>query len=172
MKKKWFVLALAACFTLATATICGGCKSNKSNVDTEEVDEFDEDEDENEASVLEVDPVINDFIVDMYENHRYFDEDFLKEHCTERLLQFLKDNYDYDGEGYAGWLFRTSSQDGKPGAEGTLDKVTSVTIDEEGWYHYVFTDAGWHGENKVKAFVENGKVMMDQLETVYDENRE
>lgn len=153
-------MALAACFMLATATSCGGSKSNKDDVDIEDVDDGD---------IEEVDPVISDFITDMYENHRYLDEDFLKKHCTGRLLKYLQENYDYDGEGYAVWLFRTGSQDGKPGAEGTPDQVSKVTIDEDGWYHYAFTDAGWRGENKVKAFVENDKVMMDQLETVYDE---
>ena len=177
MRKKWFVMALAACFALATTTSCGGSKSNKENVDIEDVDDFDDEDDDfdddDDASSpeeeAEANPVIVDFITDMYENHRYQDEAFLKKHCTQRLLTYLQENYDYDGEGYANWLFRTSSQDSKPGAEGTPDKVSKVTIDEDGWYHYVFTDAGWQGENKIKAFVENGKVMMDQLEAVYNE---
>ena len=60
-------------------------------------------------------------------------------------------------------------QDIKPGAEGVKDKVLSITRDSEGWYHYTFTDGGWHGENKMKVLVENGKVMVDELERVYDE---
>jgi hypothetical protein len=66
-------------------------------------------------------------------------------------------------------MFRTSGQDGKPGAEGQPDKVLSVTKDAEGWYHYQFTDGGWRGENRIKAFNENGKIVVDRLERVYDE---
>ena len=121
------------------------------------------------AKAREVDPAIKDFIVDMYENQRYNDEPFIKAHCTDRMLDFLKANYDYDGEGYAVWMFRTSGQDGKPGAEGQPDKVLSVTKDAEGWYHYQFTDGGWRGENRIKVFNENGKIVVDRLERVYDE---
>ena len=118
---------------------------------------------------LEGDPAIFAFIKSMYENQLYYDKEFLEHHCTKRMLQHLRDEYDYDGEGYAIWLFRTSAQDGKPGAEGVIDKVLSITKDSEGWYHYTFTDGGWRGENKLKAHVENGEVMIDDLKSVYDE---
>lgn len=121
---------------------------------------------------LEGDPVIRQFITDMYENQRYYDDDFLEQHCTDVLLKYLKDQYEYDGEGYAGWLFRTSSQDGKPGSEGVRDKVLSIIKDNAGWYHYKFTDGGWRGENKVHAYIEDGKVMMDDVERIYDEAEE
>ena len=121
---------------------------------------------------LEGDPVIRDFITDMYENSKYNEYDFLEKHCTESLLKYLKDNYDYDGDGYAVWLFRTGGQDGKPGSENVRNKIVSITKDNQGWYHYKFIDAGWRGENKIKAYVENGKVMMDELKQVYDENIE
>ena len=49
------------------------------------------------------------------------------------------------------------------------DKVLNITKDSEGWYHYTFTDGGWRGENKIKVCVENGEVMVDELERVYDE---
>ena len=117
----------------------------------------------------EGDPVIQQFIIDMYEHQKYNEYDFLEQHCTPRLLKHLKDQYEYDGEGYAVWLFRTGAQDGKPDVENVRDQVISIAKDNEGWYHYQFTDAGWRGENKLKIFVENGKVMMDQVEKVYDE---
>lgn len=121
---------------------------------------------------LEGDPVIQDFIRDMYENARYEDKDFLEEHCTERLLQYLREQYEYDGEGYAFWLFRTSSQDGKPGAENVRNQIISIAKNNEGWYLYQFFDGGWRGENKIKAYVEDGKVMIDQIERIYDEAEE
>ena len=105
----------------------------------------------------------------MYEKDLYTEYDFLEKHCSKAFLQYLKDQYEYDGEGYAVWLFRTSSNDGKPGAEDVKSKVLSITKDNEGWYHYTFTDGGWHGENKIKLHMENGKVVMDELKSVYDE---
>lgn len=122
---------------------------------------------------LEGDPAIQSFIIDMYENQRYNDEAFLKAHCTEHLLKYLRDQYEYDGEGYAGWLFRTSSQDGKPGSENVRDQIISIAKDNDGWYHYQFFDGGWRGENKVNLWVgSDGKVMMDGIERVYDEHEE
>ena len=116
---------------------------------------------------------IADFIVDMYENHRYNDYDFLEAHCTKRLLKYLREQYEYDGEGYAVWLFRTSSQDGKPGTENIKDKVTDISKDGEDWYRYEFTDGGWRGENKLNIYIdEDGNVMMDAVERIYDEARE
>ena len=118
---------------------------------------------------LEGDPVIQQFITDMYENQKYNEYDFLEQHCTDKLLKYLKEQYEYDGEGYAVWLFRTSSQDGKPGVENVRDQIISIAKDSEGWYHYQFFDGGWRGENKLRIYVEDGKVMMDELESVYDE---
>ena len=113
---------------------------------------------------------IVDFIVDMYENQRYNDYAFLEAHCTKRLLKYLREQYEYDGEGYAGWLFRTSSQDGKPGSQNDKDKVIDITRDGEYWYYYEFTDGGWRGKNKVYIyFDEDGNIMMDAVERIYDE---
>ena len=129
-------------------------------------------DEEEQVKMQEDDAVIQEFITNMYENHLYCEYDFLEAHCSEGMLQYLRDQYEYDGEGYAIWLFRTGSQDGKPGAEGVKDKVHSITKDSEGWYHYTFTDAGWNGENKLKVHVENGKVVIDDLKCVYDEDAE
>ena len=169
MKSLLTVLAVSS--LLACATSCNSGNSAKTQTESEETTEeqkveeapaVEEDEAEDEAK-------IRDFINNMYEQELYSEEDFLKTHCSKALLQYLKDQYDYDGEGYAFWLFRTSSQDGKPGAENVESKVLSVTKDSEGWYHYTFTDGGWHGENKIRLHMENGQVVMDELKCVYDE---
>lgn len=177
MKKKSLLIALAVSSLLITATSCNNGKSTNDSNDAEDVKEekvveenkLDEEE---QAKMQEDDAVIQEFITNMYENHLYCEYDFLEAHCSEGMLQYLRDQYEYDGEGYAIWLFRTGSQDGKPGAEGVKDKVHSITKDSEGWYHYTFTDAGWNGENKLKVHVENGKVVIDDLKCVYDEDAE
>ena len=175
MKKSMIVLAVSS--FLACATSCNNGNSTNASTEPEEVKEEQQVE---EAQVVEEDRVeatdaaedesaIQDFITNMYEKDLYTEYDFLEKHCSKAFLQYLKDQYEYDGEGYAVWLFRTSSNDGKPGAEDVKSKVLSITKDNEGWYHYTFTDGGWHGENKIKLHMENGKVVMDELKCVYDE---
>ena len=172
---KSFLIAVAASSLLMSTTSCNSGKSTNTSNETEEVkdevrvEEIQADGEENRAKAQEDDATIQEFITHMYEKQLYYKYDFLETHCSKELLQHLKDEFEYDGEGYAGWLFRTSSQDIKSGAEGVKDKVLSITKDGEGWYHYTFTDGGWHGENKLKIHVENGKVMMDALERIYDE---
>jgi hypothetical protein len=177
MKKKYLLMTVSALFLLTCATSCNNGKSANgmntpeevtgNNIETGSKDEAEKDD----APVQnpEEDALIRDFITNMYENKLYNEEDFLKVHCTAKMLQYLKDQYEYDGGGYAGYLFRTSAQDIKQGAEDVKDKVLSITKDSEGWYHYTFTDGGWRGENKMKVCVENGEVMVDELERVYDE---
>ena len=101
----------------------------------------------------------------MYNTNKYAETDFLEQHCTARLLQKLKDEYEYDGEGLAFWLFRSTAQDVGP----EESKVTEVSTDDGLWYNYKFLDGGWHGENRVKCVVVDGKVWMDDVERVYDE---
>lgn len=175
MKMKFLLIFVSVSLLLASTTSCdNGKNANDKNATDEVTEENVENEVKDDASAqnAEDDALIRDFITNMYEQARYNEEDFLKAHCTAKMLQYLKDQYEYDGEGYAGWLFRTSSQDGKPGVEDATSKVLSITKDDEGWYHYTFTDGGWHGENKVKVHVENGEVMVDELKSVYDEAAE
>ena len=172
MKKKYFVMTVLA-LALLTVSSCKN-KGGNEQANTEVV----ADEDEGDADQPPVAPVseegvkeIVSFITDMYERGRYLDYDFLNQHCTEEMKQFLKDQYDYDGEGYAVWLFRTSSQDCKPGCENQDDATRILSVKNEGndWYSYKFLDGGWKGENRIKVFFEEGNFWIDGLESVYDE---
>ena len=167
MKKKYLLIAISALFLLTFSTSCGNGKSTN---DKSEIEENTENSDKGDAE--KNDSLIRDFITNMYEKELYNDYDFLEAHCTKKMLQYLKDEFEYDGDGYAGYLFRTGAQDDKPGAEDVKDKVLKITKDSEGWYHYMFTDGGWRGENKIKVCVENGEVKVDELERVYDEPAE
>ncbi len=178
MKSLLTVLAVSS--LLACATSCNSGNGSKAQAEPEEMAEEQKVEETlavEEGRVENVEAVnaeedeadIRDFITNMYEQDLYAEKDFIETHCSKALQQYLKEQYEYDGEGYAFWLFRTSSQDGKPGAENVKSKVLSVTKDSEGWYHYTFTDGGWHGENKIRLHMENGKVVMDELKCVYDE---
>ncbi len=164
MKKKYLLIAISALFLLTFSTSCGNGKSTN---DKSGIEENIENSDKYDAE--KNDSLIHDFITNMYEKELYYNYDFLEAHCTKKMLKYLKDEYEYNGDSYAGYLFRTSAQDYKPGAEDVKNKVLSINKDSEGWYHYMFTDGGWRGENKIKVCVENGEVKVDELERVYDE---
>lgn len=164
MKNKYLLIAISAFFLLTFAT---SCNNSKGANDKSEIEENTENSDKSDAE--KNDSLIRDFITNMYENELYYNYDFLEAHCTKKMLKYLKDEFEYNGDGYAGYLFRTGAQDYKPGAEDVKNKVLSIKIDSEGWYHYMFTDGGWRGENKIKVCVENGEVKVDKLERVYDE---
>ena len=169
MKKKYLLIAISALFLLTFSTSCGNGKSTN---DKSGIEENTENSDKGDAE--KNDSLIRDFITNMYEKELYYNYDFLEAHCTKKMLKCLKDEFEceYGGDGYAGYLFRTGAQDDKPGAEDVKDKVHSINKDSEGWYHYTFTDGGWRGENKIKVRVENGKVMVDEVERVNNEYAE
>ncbi len=57
-------------------------------------------------------PDDSEFIREMYEKIQYENYSFLEKHCSKSLLAKLSEQYDYDGEGYAVWKFRSGVQDG------------------------------------------------------------
>lgn len=122
------------------------------------------------AETTEDEQVIKEFITNMYNNGQYTDYEFLEKHCSRELLDRLADDYDYDTEGvaYAVWDFRTSAQDGKPDAE-VKSEVLQVEYTGDGWYTYEFYDGGWRGKTRLKCHVQEGEVIMDALEKLYDE---
>ena len=169
MRRKNLLIAISALFFLTYSTSCGNGKGANDKSDTvENIKNSNKDDAERNDSL------IRDFITNMYEKELYYNYDFLEAHCTKKMLKCLKDEFEceYGGDGYAGYLFRTGAQDDKPGAEDVKDKVLKITKDSEGWYHYTFTDGGWRGENKIKVRVENGKVMVDEVERVNNEYAE
>ncbi|MCR4603421.1 MAG: hypothetical protein K5683_07825 [Prevotella sp.] len=184
MKKKYLVIVIATAFMLGTMGACGdkGKKESKEN-EVEETDDSKGDDShatihmedlENDSQNEVTDQHAKDFIKDMYEHQRYNDYDYLEKHCTTQMLKQLKDNYDYDGEGYAVWLFRTSGQDGNPDAASPESKILDISRSDkgDGWYSYKFLDAGWRGENLIKLIEKGDGFMIDALERVYDEPAE
>ena len=111
------------------------------------------------------DKIIKGFITEMYNNGLYNEYDFLEEHCTPRMLQQLRDDYEYDGEGYAIWDFRSMSNDGID------DENCVLSIDKiDGRYYYEAKDSGFIFRNILSAFVQDGKVMLDGIavDATYD----
>lgn len=157
----------AACLLVAISCClsCGGANSKKRISGTQEVHA-----DTIVKSDVGEEATIKRFITDMYNNRLFENYTFLEKHCSQRLLKKLADDYDYDSEGvaYAVWDFRTGCQDFKEGSA-KASKIISVKKTADGWYQYEFLDVGWYGINRLKCHIEDGEVIMDALENVYDE---
>ncbi len=81
--------------------------------------------------------------------------------CTKELRERLRAVYaaEYDGEGYAIWLFRSGAQDG-PGDE---SRVKSVSRLAEGLYRVEFLDMGIEGTRTLKLATHDGMPLFDEI---------
>ena len=102
---------------------------------------------------------------EFYNDYVFGNKDFSKianKVCTPRLLQYLKDAYEYeceDGECYAMWLFRSGNQDG------TSDecRVVSVKDEGDGWVGVLFIDMGVTDSIYIRFVPYNGQKLMDEI---------
>ena len=109
---------------------------------------------------------IKSFITQMYNNKLYEDYDFLRKHCSSGLLKKLQDAYPYDTDGiaYATWLFRSSQQDSKPGAD---DRTIMLEVKADGdWFVYTALDMGWEFTNRIRITNKRGEIIIEDIYTV------
>lgn len=99
------------------------------------------------------------FIKEMYNGELYNNNEFLEKYCTKSLLKQLKSAYEYDGDGYATWLFRSDAQDGPSEKYGIIN-VTSLS---NSWYKYSYYDMGVKGTNKVKVVIDGPNIKFDKI---------
>ena len=108
-------------------------------------------------NTAEEDKVIMDFIKEMFAQSLYTEDEFLEKHCTPNMLAQLKEDYDYEGEGYANWDFRSESNDG-------FGDNHIINIEKkDGRYYYEGNDGGTKFGNIISAFVKDGVVMFDGI---------
>ena len=100
------------------------------------------------------------FITDMYNSSKYETEQFVMQHCSEKLVNKLRSDYDYDGEGLAFWDFRSDEQDG-PNDE---HRVTAITPEGNGWYKYDFIDMGVKSSHRLLISGEPDNFIIEELE--------
>lgn len=115
------------------------------------------------------DKKVEAFITKMMDENQYDDYDFLKKHCTPKMLKFLADNFEYDcedGDCLAGWMFRTETQDNSEECRNGVEKVENVG---NGWYEYTFYDGGFKGITRLKIIIKGDLIMVDELVKVYDQ---
>lgn len=100
------------------------------------------------------------FISDMYNNVLYSSYEFLEANCTERMINLLKAEYDYDCDDtcYATWLFRSMSQDG------INDKHEILNIKKDGdWYTYRANDGGVLFTRSILLVDRDGDIKIDYI---------
>ena len=121
----------------------------------------------NQASQAEDDDPAVSMIKDFYakflfdefgENLETFYKD-IKKYCTPKMIKQLKDDYDYDGEGYAIWDFRSYEQEG-------AGKSRVTNIEKTGPLNYTvyMRDMGHVYAVKVKLVQEGDKYKFDAVE--------
>lgn len=126
-----------------------------------------------EGIANESDSIIS-FLTSMYESSMYASHTFLNRHCTQHLLTVLSESYDYECDTppcYATWLFRTSAQEEKSSTENE-NRLISVRDIGDNWFEVEFYDNGWKGIKRIKAYYNDDIILMDIIETVYDEAAE
>lgn len=89
------------------------------------------------------------------------DEENLKKYCTDKMIKYLRDHYDYEGEGIAIWCFRGNCQ-----TEILQAKITDIRILGGGFLRINYVN-GSQGKDEffcdVCAVVENDKVLIDSI---------
>lgn len=107
-----------------------------------------------DATIVQQSPKVDNakaiqFIKEFYSSYVFGKKDYIpavKKYCTAKLQKELKDDFEYDGEGYAIWNFRTGTQDGPS----DVSKVTSIDALGNGFYKVSFTDMGIKGNRTLK----------------------
>lgn len=95
------------------------------------------------------------YVIDMEE----VDDNILKKYCTEKLIQKLHDDYDYDGEGIAIWNFRSSKHDN----EMYNGKLTGVESLGGGKFRVHYVNTGTAYSRDVTVVVVDGTVLLDEI---------
>lgn len=102
---------------------------------------------------------------DFYNHYVFGNKDFstiAKTTCTPRLLQQLKEAYEYEcesGDCYAMWLFRSDNQDGVSNE----CRVKEVTDEGGGWFKVSYIDMGIEGATYIRFIPYEGHELMDEI---------
>ena len=107
------------------------------------------------------------FIREMFTTRNFEDYDYLRSHCTGKLLDKLAEQYEYDGDGLAVWLFRSGAQDSK--YEFAPTEILRITPIGDNWYAYTALDAGWRFTAALKLLSKDGSFLMDDVVLLDDD---
>lgn len=154
MKKLFYFFILNVCVILAS---CSGSPqktpSKESNVKTVESVSFKEQN------------LVTAFLQELYDKYVFGNDEFcdfedIVDHFSPKILTKLRNEFEYDGGGYAVWLFRT----GANGGPSNRSEVTSISTEGDGWYTVFFIDMGIKSSCRFKAKLVEGKVFIEKFE--------
>ena len=102
-----------------------------------------------QTTTAEEEKLVTVFLKDLYEKYvleirGYHDFSKIKSHFSPKILKKMRKEFEYDGGGYAVWIFRTGVQDGP-----SESQLRSITPEGDGWYKVSFSDMGYKGSCRI-----------------------
>ena len=112
----------------------------------------------------EEEKLVTVFLKDLYEKYVLgirgtHDFSNIKSHFSPKILNKMRKEFEYEGGGYAVWIFRTGVQDGP-----TESQLRSITPEGDGWYQVSFSDMGYKSSCRFKAEIRDGEVFISDYE--------
>ena len=117
-----------------------------------------------QTTTAEEEKLVTVFLTDLYEKYvlctrGYHNFSKIKSHFSPKILKKMRKEFEYDGGGYAVWIFRTGVQDGP-----SESQLRSITPEGDGWYKVSFSDMGYKGSCRFKAEIRDGEVFISDYE--------
>ena len=152
--KNILILTILTTSTLVLESSCVQCNGNEQHMEKSS--------EESEQ--------IKDFLLNFYDNYIIGHGDFseIKYHFSPSIVSTLQSAYqeEYDGMGYAIWLFRSGAQDG-PGES----EVINIENNGDSWYTVYMSDMGFKGSCMFKASIEDGVVFITDFKNQWNEEQ-
>ncbi len=102
---------------------------------------------------------VKDFITFFYAAYVWGGYEFKPSLVSPSVLKRLRQDYDYDDEGYAVWDFRTDEYDGPSGE----CRITAVFPEGNDWYKVTFLDNGNNGVKHLKVSYNKGTMRIEDF---------
>jgi hypothetical protein len=103
-------------------------------------------------------------IQEFYQKYVFGREEMTREvaykYCTKSLAKKLADDYDYDGDGYAVWDFRSAAQDG----DSDVQEVNDIEELAENMYKVTYNDMGHKGVCIITVVSEGDDILFNEIE--------
>ena len=144
-----------------------GVDSTSTKVDSAatKVDSFASTVETPQITKAEEEKLVTVFLKDLYEKYvldiirTSHDFSEIKSHFSPKILKKMRKEFEYEGGGYALWIFRTGVQDGP-----SESKLGSIKPEGDGWYKVSFSDMGFKSSCRFKAEIRDGKVFISDYE--------
>lgn len=135
-------------------------ESEAMTTDTVVIEQDNSMNDRSQKTSVQQEELIKDFYAKYVFGRKPLKEDILSHYCTERLINKLQQDYEYEGGGYAVWNFRTGNQDG-PSHE---SRITSIKVISPIVLEVHFIDMGTEGSHKIHFRPDGATYKMDEIE--------